>query len=107
MTTTRSPINRPPTSRITPEAVSIYRAVVALQADPACEIWEEDGGQKRKLCDLRLALHVELRRKPWEATIPDTIGCDTPPDWMSYADHRASWNDAHSIRVALDEAMAA
>jgi hypothetical protein len=54
MTTNRTPINRPPITRITPKAVNLFRRMQEVK-DGSDEWWE-----------LHAKLHDELQLKPWE-----------------------------------------
>jgi hypothetical protein len=54
MPTNRTPINRPPTTRITPEAVEIFRQMRETR-DGSDQWWS-----------LHVKLHIELGLRPWE-----------------------------------------
>ena len=108
MATTRTPISRPTRARITPEAVMLYRQLVALLDDPdAVDQWEETGGKRRAVLDISSELQRRLGRQLWEACVDDTIGSDEPPEWMvTQPDRVDDWSEARSLRVALDAAIA-
>ena len=105
--TTRTPIGREPIAQITPEAVAAYAKIIALIHGPATNIdaWEEDGGKRREYLDLCHTLHIELGRKPWQATVDSTIDCDEPPPWLHRA-HVPDWLTAQAIRIVLNQTMA-
>ena len=98
MSTTRTPINRPPKSRITAEAVEVYRK--AREIFDAFDNRLEAASATR---ELRLELNRLLgRNKPWLVGIFDTVDVDRPPP---YERHRVEdWHEAHEIRLALDRA---
>jgi hypothetical protein len=54
MVTNRTPINRPPTTRVTPEAVEIFRKMREAR-DGSDQWWE-----------LHAKLHTKLKLKPWQ-----------------------------------------
>ena len=97
MTTTRTPISRPPIARITPEAIAAYRTILSTQ-----------GSNFSEYHDACHALHAALGRKPWEECVEDTIGFDVPPEWMHKqgANRIASWNGAREIRTAMEKMIA-
>jgi hypothetical protein len=74
MTTNRTPIGRPPISRITPKAVATFRAMQKLEARCTCPptTWDERYFEHKecKACEqwwvLNKVLVDELRLMPWE-----------------------------------------
>ena len=97
MATNRTPIGRPPIAQITPAAIEFYRAFVNADTDDERNI-------------ARRGLYLELKRKPWQATITGTIGYrndEAAPDYIRDAgpDKLEEWRDARAIRIQLDAAM--
>ncbi len=68
MVTTRRPTNRPPTSRITREAVTLFKRVEAMLDEGADEEWEKNGGRRREYLDALSELDRQLNLRPWETS---------------------------------------
>ena len=101
MTTVRTPITPARNMHITQRAVVLYRHLLTLYDGQ--DEWEDEGGTRREYLDTHRELHVLLGRKPWHVCLCDTIGEDTPPDWMTRPDQREDWYVALELRKALDE----
>jgi|SRR5262245_6693620 len=84
MATKRTPIDRPPRTPITPEAIRLFEAMKRIKC--TCEPRDWDGKYwEHELCAgceernrLRRNLHQELRLKPWERTV---MAPDAPNPW--------------------------
>lgn len=110
------PTNRTPKHRgrkpvkITPDILAAYARVLALNNDPMIDEYEEDGdgGKRREYLAACHELHQMLGRKLWQADVIDTIGEDVPPGWLYQQgpERVRDWQDAHVIRVRLDQALA-
>lgn len=97
MTTTRTPINRPPRSRITKEAIALFRKIRSLEAGAGADEWEPRG-TRRQLLDAKLALHQLLGRAPWDPDVTDCAG--GRPPWLD----QTVWQPARDLYVTLDRA---
>jgi len=99
MVTNRVPLARATKTRLTPEIIECYRRMRALHDD--------DPTRSAECIALNGELHQLLGRAPWQTTIMDTLGDDVAPAWMfsQGLDAVVNWNDAHSIRKLLDQAV--
>ena len=89
MTTNRTPINRPPRSQFTPEALAIF---CQLRALPPCDCDGCDRCNTR--WDLYVRLHDALQLKPWQWP-----GVDDPEyPRTSDADAWAMWRELAAMR---------
>jgi hypothetical protein len=101
MATTRTPIKRSTRSRITPEAIAVYKRARDLLDNHDIEKWEEKGGRRAEFIDASEQLDSLLDRKPWQTSIIDCVGEETAPDYVSEA---SDWPGARALLNALEEA---
>jgi hypothetical protein len=103
MTSGRTPIGRPTKSRITPEAVALFKRARALYDQQ--ENWEEDGGRRREYLAVTRDLHSLMGRYPHQEDVCATIGEDEPPEWMANDARRlADYRQAVELRRELEKA---
>jgi hypothetical protein len=96
MGTARTPIGRPPISRITQEMVTLYVRLCAIEGDE--QKW-------RQHCEARIALHSMLGRKVWEHTVFDVdVDEEEPPNGVKRdGDFRIKdWTVARDLRRELE-----
>jgi hypothetical protein len=89
--TKRTPVNRPPKGRITPEILAAFRR--ALTGDK----------------EARTRFHVLTARRPWEISPLDVLDVDEPdgePEDYVQNPWRGSWWQAKAFRDALELAAA-
>ncbi len=102
MVTTLRPTNRPSASRITREAIALFKRVEAMLDEGADEQWEEEGGHRREYLDALSELDRELRLRPWETSPVHVDESWDRPDWIS----PESWGKAMHLRRLLLHACA-
>jgi hypothetical protein len=106
LNTNRTPINRPPTARFTPKAISIFKHMMTLQC--TCrgdERFECSGCKEHDALDGELAR--ELNLKPWQypAVIYPFDGVDASPttathDWETNAGRRLFAELVRAAKIA-------
>jgi hypothetical protein len=107
MATTRTPIGRPPRSRITPAAIEAYRHARGVYIEYANALGTEaEGGLERAYSDANLELEAALARRPWQNGIFDVIGHAEAPPEVHQEWRRQDWVETHTLWLALEEALA-
>ncbi len=96
MTTKRTPINRPPRDRFTPEALVAFRKMHELEercSRPEERDWDDHKHKQCSACAARWEqhwiLHQALRLRPWQyhgverpdAESPYPTGCEADKNW--------------------------
>jgi hypothetical protein len=91
--TNRTPIGRPAQTRITAEAIEIFRRLRAAKGEECHELgWQ---------------LHAELHMRPWETRVADASTAKRP-SWLHGEMMAAkTWDAARALWVELDAALAA
>jgi hypothetical protein len=93
VTTTRTPKHRGTKSRITAEAVALYRRISAAEGKP--KQWDECRAD-------RVALHTMIGRRIWEFSIWGIdYEAETPPAWVKGDIRERDWTTARDLRRAL------
>jgi hypothetical protein len=95
MATTRTPIGRRPTAKITPEAVELFKRVLAIEASGDDQFWAAEGGRREEYVAACTALHKMLGLEIWDITVFDAAGTPSKED----RDH--GWDRAAVLRKAL------
>jgi hypothetical protein len=99
MPTNRTRIKRAVRSRVTDEAVALFRLCEDIADAGGDEKFEDEGGRRREYLDAHSALHSALGLMPWE-TNPVNAVCETPPDYMR--NKHEDWHKAWELRCELE-----
>src|SRR5262245_64040374 len=91
MPTKRTPLGRPPRSRITPEAVALFRRCMEIREAG------EHADNRDEYLRASVDLHHLLGRRLWQEDILDAAD-PTPPDYVDPDE----WKQAHALYVELE-----
>ena len=97
MVTTRTPIGRPPTVRITPHMVDLWRQLTRGRMT-----------HERRI-DVELELYRLAKREPWQKALTDIDpdAEDPSAEDLHYARGIDGWHQGRDLVRALEEAVAA
>ena len=101
MPTNRTRIKRAVRSRVTDEAVALFRLCEDIADAGQDEKFEDEGGRRREYLDADSALARLLGLKPWETSPVDAVR-EEPPDWMRNDSQCEVWRKAWAIRCELE-----